>query len=215
MAVKLIWSTDGGDELVAYMARVSNPENQDNTATAPKLIKYLIDHKHWSPFAMVNACVEIETTRDISRQVLRHSSLNFQEFSQRYAEVSEDAFELRSARLQDKKNRQNSIEVEPGNDELAKDWEAAQQSVLVHCDGVYREFLAKGIAKEQARAVLPEGLTKTRMYVNGTLRSWIHYWDVRCDEATQKEHRLLAEQTREVILLKYPLISEALGVRGG
>lgn len=197
---KLIWSTPEGEELVAYMARVSNPENQDNRATASKLIKYLVNHKHWSPLDMVDMCVEIETTRDIARQVLRHRSFYFQEFSQRYAEVSQ--FETSEARLQDTKNRQNSLETD---DSMLKSWWEYQQSKIIsECYSVYSQALERGIAKEVARKVLPEGLTMSRMYMKGTLRNWLHYIDVRTDPSTQKEHREVAEQCKKLLLQCYP-----------
>jgi len=182
------------------MARVSNPENQDNKATASKLIKYLVNHKHWSPLDMVDMCVEIETTRDIARQVLRHRSFYFQEFSQRYAEVSQ--FETSDARLQDTKNRQNSLETD---DSMLKSWWEYQQSKIIsECYSVYSQALERGIAKEVARKVLPEGLTMSRMYMKGTLRNWLHYIDVRTDPSTQKEHRELAEQCKTILLQCYP-----------
>lgn len=182
------------------MARVSNPENQDNKATASKLIKYLVNNKHWSPLDMVDMCIEIETTRDIARQVLRHRSFYFQEFSQRYAEVSE--FETSEARLQDTKNRQNSLET---TDVLLKDWWNYQQSRLIaECYTTYSQALERGVAKEVARKVLPEGLTMSRMYMKGTLRNWLHYIDVRTDPSTQKEHRELAEQCKVILLQCYP-----------
>lgn len=199
-STKLIWSTPDGEDLVAYMARVSNPENQDNKATASKLIKYLVNNKHWSPLDMVDMCIEIETTRDIARQVLRHRSFYFQEFSQRYAEVSE--FETSEARLQDTKNRQNSLET---TDVLLKDWWNYQQSRLIaECYTTYSQALERGVAKEVARKVLPEGLTMSRMYMKGTLRNWLHYIDVRTDPSTQKEHRELAEQCKAILLQCYP-----------
>lgn len=207
MSVKLVWATPQGEELVAYMARVSNPDNQDNPETAPKLLKYLISNKHWSPFEMVNMCVEIETTRDIARQILRHRSFSFQEFSQRYAEVDSIA-EFSEVRLQDVKNRQNSIETD--DDYLKNWWAAAQLRVIEDAEWVYKQALKKGVAKEVARKVLPEGLTPSRMYMNGTLRSWLHYVDIRCDEATQKEHRLIADQCKELLVAQYPSLSEML-----
>jgi len=201
MSVKLMWATPSGDELIAYMARVSNPENQDNTETAPKLIKYLMKNNHWSPFEMVNMCVQINTTRDIARQILRHRSFSFQEFSQRYAEV--DAVNLYSkARLQDIANRQNSIETK--DEMLQQWWQSMQQRVADDAEWVYRTALTKGIAKEVARKVLPEGLTPTRMYMNGTLRSWLHYVEIRCDKATQKEHRDIADQCKELLVTQFP-----------
>jgi thymidylate synthase (FAD) len=198
--VKLIWATPDGENLIAYMARVSNPENQDNKDTAPKLLKYLIDNKHWSPFEMVNVCMEIETTRDIARQMLRHRSFSFQEFSQRYAIASEAEFS--KPRLQDWKNRQNSIEVE--DKELYRYWWSLQQVVLSTSLDAYHQALDNGIAKEVARKVLPEGIMLSRLYMNGTLRSWLHYLDVRCDKATQKEHRDVADKCKVVIESLFP-----------
>ena len=198
--VKLIWATPDGENLIAYMARVSNPENQDNKDTAPKLLKYLIDNKHWSPFEMVNVCMEIETTRDIARQMLRHRSFSFQEFSQRYAIASESEFS--QPRLQDWKNRQNSIEVE--DRELYRYWWSLQQVVLSTSLDAYHQALDNGIAKEVARKVLPEGIMLSRLYMNGTLRSWLHYLDVRCDKATQKEHRDVADKCKVVIESLFP-----------
>jgi len=198
--VKLIWTTPDGENLIAYMARVSNPKNQDNKDTAPKLLKYLIDNKHWSPFEMVNVCMEIETTRDIARQMLRHRSFSFQEFSQRYAIASEAEFS--KPRLQDWKNRQNSIEVE--DKELYRYWWSLQQVVLSTSLDAYHQALDNGIAKEVARKVLPEGIMLSRLYMNGTLRSWLHYLDVRCDKATQKEHRDVADKCKVVIESLFP-----------
>jgi thymidylate synthase (FAD) len=193
-------------DLVAYCARVSNPSNQSNTETSDKLINYLIKWKHWSPFEMINVCLEIETTRDIARQILRHRSFTFQEFSQRYADpVKELEFETREARLQDTKNRQNSIETE--DDVLQDMWTSMQEKVIAEATMAYKWALTKGIAKEVARAVLPEGLTTSRMYVNGTLRSWIHYIDIRSDKATQKEHRIIALECAKVISEIFPLIN--------
>jgi thymidylate synthase (FAD) len=190
MTVKLIWATPRGEELIAYMARVSNPTNQDNPETAPKLLKYLMKNKHWSPFEMVNVCMEIKCTRDIARQILRHRSFSFQEFSQRYAEALD--WEYGEVRLQDEKNRQNSLPTQ--DRELERWWHDQQASLSAQARGVYGAALNQGIAKEVARKVLPEGLTMSTMYMNGTLRSWMHYVDIRCDEATQKEHRVVAEQ---------------------
>jgi len=198
--VSLVWVTPEAEALVARMARVSNPANQNNPASAPKLLKYLIDNKHWSPFEMVNMCVEITTTRDIARQILRHRSFSFQEFSQRYA-VAEH-FTMSEARLQDVKNRQNSLETEDRY--LAYWWEGAQRRVLQEAQFMYESALAKGIAKETARKLLPEGMTESRMYMNGTLRSWMHYVDIRCDRATQKEHREVAEQVRGIMIEQFP-----------
>ena len=198
--VRTVWATPEGEDLIAYMARVSAPANQDNKETAPKLIKYLIKHKHWSPLEMVNICMEIETTRDIARQILRHRSFSFQEFSQRYAEV--DTFQISQARLQDEKNRQNSLETEDLG--LMYWWEGAQNRVLADAKFMYESALKKGIAKEVARKLLPEGLTMSRMYMNGTLRSWLHYIDIRCDAATQKEHREVAELCKVEIIKHFP-----------
>lgn len=189
------------------MARVSNPKNENNTETAPRLIRYLIDHKHWSPFEMVNACVYIEVPRDIGRQLLRHRSFSFQEFSGRYAAYG-DLYAEREGRLQDTRNRQNSLALEDKFKERA--WRLLVQSVRTVCLEAYRAALDMGIAKEVARALLPEGLIPSRMYVNGTLRSWIHYFQVRCDPATQKEHREMAEALRELVLGQYPMIKEAI-----
>ncbi|HEY9704503.1 MAG TPA: FAD-dependent thymidylate synthase, partial [Allocoleopsis sp.] len=173
------------EELIAYAARVSNPSNQNNLETAPKLLKYLVKHQHWSPFEMVHVLIEINTTRDIGRQILRHRSFSFQEFSQRYAKASDLGFELREARLQDTKNRQNSIEI--NNAAMQASWEHMQNKVLDISTQVYQWALDQGVAKEQARAVLPEGLTRSRMYMSGTLRSWIHYILLRAGPETQKE----------------------------
>lgn len=193
-------------DLVAFCARVSNPTNQSNTKTNEKLLKYLIKHKHWSPFEMVSACLEIDTTRDIARQILRHRSFSFQEFSQRYANPEDmgDMFELREARLQDEKNRQNSIETD--NADLKVDWLYQQAKVIQQAKEAYAWALDNGIAKEQARAVLPEGLTRSRMYVNGTLRSWIHYIELRAANGTQKEHIEIAKACAKVISDIFPLI---------
>jgi len=180
------------DQFIAYAARVSNPSNQMNTETSEKLLKYCIRNSHWSVFEMVNVVMEIETTRDIARQILRHRSFSFQEFSQRYADPTKDlGFVTRDARLQDNKNRQNSIDVDDMN--LQNDWYRAQKRVLFAVEREYKWAIENGIAKEQARAVLPEGLTVSRMYMNGTLRSWIHYCELRMTLGTQKEHRIVAE----------------------
>jgi thymidylate synthase (FAD) len=203
--VKVVWATPNAEEAVAYCARVSNPENQNAQETAPKLLKYLIKHKHWSPFEMANVCMEIETTRDIARQILRHRSFSFQEFSQRYAAVQ--GFELSEVRLQDMRNRQNSIEV--GDSDLHSWWFKAQQRIRDDAELVYNMALAKGVAKEQARKLLPEGLTMSKMYMNGTLRSWLHYVDIRCDKATQKEHREVAEKCRDELTKLFPNVMEA------
>ncbi len=204
--VKLIWATPNGEDLVAYMARVSNPTNQDNKTTAPKLLSYLVRNKHWSPFEMVGACVEIETTRDIARQILRHRSFSFQEFSQRYAEVN--MFDTREARLQDAKNRQNSIPVQ--DRELEEMWQERQKSIIRQTTEAYQWALSNGIAKEQARAVLPEGNTMSRMYMTGNLRSWLHYIQVRTDPSTQLEHRIVAEQCKQALIKDFPNILSVL-----
>lgn len=194
---------------IAYCARVSNPANQSNTETNERLLKYLIRNQHWSPFEMVSVCLEIVTTRDICRQILRHRSFSFQEFSQRYA-VASLGFETREARLQDDKNRQNSIETE--NEELAIEWEEKQQQLAEHSKQTYEWALEKGIAKEQARAVLPEGMTVSRMYMNGTLRSWIHYIKLRCANGTQKEHREVALECANVISSIFPMIMDFISL---
>ena len=191
-------------EFIAYCARVSNPANQSNTLTAPKLLKYLAKHKHWSPFEMANLVIEIETTRDIARQILRHR-FSFQEFSQRYAEV-ESAPMFREARLQDKANRQSSIEVDDAS--LQMEWSEHQRVIYDEAWETYQWALDKGIAKEVARAVLPEGLTMSRMYVNGTIRSWIHYCSVRMDASTQKEHREIAEACWAIVVDAVPALKE-------
>ena len=194
-------------DLIAFCARVSNPGNQQNTDTSDKLIKYLVKHKHWSPFEMANATLEIETTRDIARQILRHRSFTFQEFSQRYADPTKElSFITRDARLQDQKNRQNSIDTD---DEVLQDmWTKMQDKVLDEAVAAYRWAVTKGIAKEVARAVLPEGLTMSRMYVNGTIRSWLHYIDIRSDVATQKEHREIAMECAKAIAEIFPMVTE-------
>ena len=207
------------EQLVAYAARVSNPQNQNNTKTAPKLLKYLIREGHWSPFEIVHITMEIVTTRDIARQILRHRSFSFQEFSQRYAEVQED-FEVREARLQDPKNRQNSIELDTedfgkgGNqtpeERLYEDWWMRQRSVINEAKKQYKWALEQGIAKEQARAVLPEGNTISTLYMAGSLRSWIHYCELRRGHGTQKEHMVVADQCWEIIKGHFPAIAEAI-----
>ena len=199
---------DDAQELIAYCARVSNPANQFNTETSEKLIRYLIKHQHWSPLEMVSACCEITTTRDIARQILRHRSFSFQEFSQRYADPTaelDEAFVLREARLQDTKNRQNSIETD--DTMLAIEWERAQKLVLHVVKQEYSWALKNGIAKEQARAVLPEGLTISRMYMNGTLRSWIHFIQLRAGNGTQKEHQQIAVACAKAITAIFPMAS--------
>lgn len=203
--VNLVWSTPDGENLIAYMARVSNPTNQNNKETSHKLIKYLINNKHWSPFEMVNVCMEIETTRDIARQMLRHRSFSFQEFSQRYAEVY-DVGEISQVRLQDKTNRQNSIETD--DEYLTNWWRYAQVGVADLAEKWYNDALAKGIAKEVARKILPEGITSSKLYMNGTLRSWIHYCSIRCSESTQKEHREVANKCKDVIIQTFPSIKD-------
>jgi thymidylate synthase (FAD) len=197
--VNLVWVTPDAERLIAYMARVSNPANQDNP-NSEKLLQYLIREKHWSPFEMVNVCMEIETTRDIARQILRHRSFSFQEFSQRYAVANDYA--LSEARLQDDKNRQNSLPTE--DRELQRWWDEMQRTLIAQVRGVYGAALNNGIAKEVARKLLPEGLTMSRMYMNGTLRSWMHYVDIRCDAATQKEHRYVADKCKAVLAKEFP-----------
>lgn len=194
------------NELVAYAARVSNPNNQNNTNTAAKLLKYLAKNQHWSPFEMVSLTIGIETTRDISRQILRHRSFSFQEFSQRYAAATK--FERREARLQDKKNRQNSIEN--SDEELETEWRSKQSYIIRLAKEYYQWALESGVAKEQARAILPEGNTKTTLYMAGTLRSWIHYCLLRSDPATQKEHREIAEQCWSIVEQHFPDVVLAL-----
>jgi len=195
------------EEFIAYTARVSNPSNQHNTLTASKLLKYLIEHNHWSPFEMVSVTMEINTTRDISHQIIRHRSFTFQEFSQRYADPTKDmSFVTREARLQDAKNRQNSIETD--DEGLTDVWEKKQKSLTNLAGIYYKEAIELGIAKEQCRAILPEGLTTTRLYMSGTLRSWIHYIDVRATEGTQKEHREVALSAQKGILDHFPSLTE-------
>jgi len=195
---------DNAQELVAFCARVSNPSNQLNTETSEKLIKYLIKNAHWSPLEMVSACLEIETTRDIARQILRHRSFSFQEFSQRYANPVKDLeFVTREARLQDLKNRQNSIEND--DEEISNKWIEKQENLINEARETYNWAIENGIAKEQARAVLPEGNTVSRMYMNGTLRSWIHYIELRSGNGTQKEHMEIAVACAEVITKIFPM----------
>lgn len=194
-------------DLIAYCARVSNPSNQMNKETSEKLIKYLVNNKHWSPLEMVSVCMEIETTRDIARQILRHRSFSFQEFSQRYADPTKDlTFVTREARLQDAKNRQNSVETD--DQELKETWEWHQKQVIDAATSAYKWAIRNNIAKEQARAVLPEGNTMSRMYMNGTLRSWVHYIELRSENGTQKEHIEVAKACAEVISRVYPLIKD-------
>jgi thymidylate synthase (FAD) len=199
-------------DLIAYCARVSNPDNQNNKETSEKLVKYLMKHKHWSPLEMVSACMEIETTRDIARQLLRHRSFSFQEFSQRYADPTQDlSFVHREARLQDPKNRQNSIELDwedDANDGLRIEWNRRQQAVIDAATDAYNWAVSNGIAKEQARAVLPEGNTVSRLYVNGTLRSWVHYIELRGANGTQKEHMQVAWAVADAIANIFPLAAE-------
>ena len=196
------------EELVAYAARVSNPSNQNNSKTAGKLVRYLIRENHWSPLEMVHLTLEITTTRDISRQIIRHRSFSFQEFSQRYAKS--ESFEVREARLQDLKNRQNSVALTEDNAELSQQWRDKQSELLLQSKEVYNWALDNGIAKEQARAVLPEGNTETTLYMAGTLRSWIHYCDLRMGNGTQKEHMDVAKQCWEIIGVHFPDVIKAL-----
>lgn len=218
MKARLVGYTQPSDEfksdmkdvqdLVAYAARVSNPSNQMNTETSKRLLNYLIKHAHWSPFEMASATIEVETTRDIARQLLRHRSFSFQEFSQRYADPNDldETFEVREARLQDQKNRQNSIECE--NDYIKERWEEEQLKVIQQAKTAYNWAIDNGIAKEQARAVLPEGNTKSRLYVNGTIRSWIHYVELRSGHGTQKEHIELAREIGCAIHAIFPMIED-------
>ncbi len=195
---------DDAQELIAYCARVSNPSNQFNTETSEKLIRYLVKHAHWSPLEMVSACVEISTTRDIARQILRHRSFSFQEFSQRYADPTKDlSFVLRDARLQDPKNRQNSVETD--NTELQHEWKIKQMNVIAATREAYKWAIDNGIAKEQARAVLPEGLIESKLYMNGTLRSWVHFIELRSGNGTQKEHQLVALACAKAIAAIFPM----------
>lgn len=199
---------EDAQDLIAYCARVSNPSNQFNTETSEKLINYLVKHAHWSPLEMVSACMEIETTRDIARQILRHRSFSFQEFSQRYADPTKDlSFVVREARKQDTKNRQNSIELEDSlhDANLAEQWKWMQEDVIRSATKAYEWAMSAGIAKEQARAVLPEGLTVSRMYMNGTLRSWIHFIQLRSANGTQKEHMMIARECAKVISEIFPM----------
>jgi len=202
-------------EQVAFAARVSNPSNQNNSETAEKLVRYLIKHQHWSPLEMVSVCLEIDTTRDIARQILRHRSFSFQEFSQRYADASQLGFETRECRLQDTKNRQNSIALDVKDDEqrrVAYQWEQFQKNMQTMCQSTYQWALDHGIAKEQARSVLPEGMTKSRMYMNGTLRSWVHYIQLRSANGTQKEHQEIALACADAIEPIFPMIKEFVNV---
>ena len=215
MRVKLIGMTTpsndhkSAEELIVFMARVSNPNNQDNTQGNDKLIRYLIKNQHWSPFEMVSLVMEINTTRDIARQILRHRSFSFQEFSQRYADPTKDlSFEFREARLQDTKNRQNSIETD--DDYIKERWEEQQASVIFKSKQAYEWAIDNGIAKEQARAVLPEGITQSRLYMNGTLRSWIHYCQLRMENGTQKEHAEIANECWGIIAEQFPNVALAI-----
>lgn len=204
----LIEGLDSADKFIAYAARVSNPSNQMNTGTSEKLLKYCIKNKHFSIFEMVNVVMEIDTTRDIARQILRHRSFSFQEFSQRYADPTKDlGFVTREARLQDFKNRQNSIEVEDDL-ELKSEWNKRQLSLIEKTSDVYDWAIRNGIAKEQARVVLPEGLTRSKMYMNGTLRSWFHYCELRMENGTQKEHRLVAESAWNELSVYFKFLTE-------
>lgn len=199
------------NELVAWAARVSNPSNQNNTATAPKLVQYLIKNKHWSPLEMIHVSMEIKTTRDIARQILRHRSFSFQEFSQRYADPTKDlGFVIREARLQDAKNRQASVELGPEENRLAEEWNMMQQYTIDAATEAYEWAIRNGIAKEQARSVLPEGNTESVMIMSGSLRSWVHYCELRMDKATQKEHRIVAEQCWDIISHHFPDVKKAL-----
>jgi len=215
MSVKLIGVTapfaghNSAEDMIVYMARVSNPTNQSMTRGDEKLIRYLIKNQHWSPFEMVNVVMEINTTRDIARQILRHRSFAFQEFSQRYADPTKDlGFALREARLQDTKNRQNSIEID--DRELEAEWKIKQVNLIAEAKSAYDWAIENGIAKEQARAVLPEGNTQSRMYMNGTLRSWIHYCELRRSNGTQKEHMEIADECWKIIAEKFPQVAAAL-----
>ena len=218
MEVRLISHSQTGEnlhvgediqELIAYSARVSNPSNQNNSETSERLLAYLIKHKHWSPFEMASACLEIETTRDIARQILRHRSFSFQEFSQRYADPTGDLdFTMKEARLQDTKNRQNSIEVEDGT--LKFEWLQQQAEVCNTAKKAYAWAIEKGIAKEQARSVLPEGITNSRLYMNGTIRSWMHFVDIRSGVETQKEHREVARACADALEPIFPMIKKMI-----
>jgi thymidylate synthase (FAD) len=203
----LVEGVDSADQFIAYTARVSNPSNQMNNETSEKLLKYCIRNSHWSVFEMVNVVMEIETTRDIARQILRHRSFSFQEFSQRYADPTKDlGFVTREARLQDTKNRQNSVEID--DTILQNEWYRSQQRVLFAVEREYKWAIDNGIAKEQARAVLPEGLTVSRMYMNGTLRSWIHFCELRMGNGTQKEHREVAKSAWNQLIVLFKFLTE-------
>jgi len=194
-------------EFIAFVARVSNPENQDNHGTAERLLGYMSRNNHWSPFEMAHMVMYIETTRDIARQILRHRSFSFQEFSQRYSKVA-DTYQVREARLQDTKNRQGSLEND--DEALGNWWTRKQRDVAAFASSIYNQALELGVAKEVARAVLPEGMTPSRMYMAGSVRSWIHYVQLRCEPGTQKEHREIAEKCRDVLLATYPVLLEVL-----
>ena len=208
MNVQLVWATPNAEEMITRMARVSAPKNQDNMDTAPRLLKYLIKHKHWSPFETVSITMEIVTTRDIGRQILRHRSFSFQEFSQRYADPTSafGEFIVRDARLQDTKNRQNSLATD--DPELDRWWQAQQGFVSTHINMIYNKAIELGIAKEQARAILPEGITTSRLYMQGTLRSWLHYIELRSGPETQKEHRLVAQACAAALESIFPMVAE-------
>jgi thymidylate synthase (FAD) len=214
MTVRLINYSNGGpgdgrscQDFISYCARVSNPSNQNKFDTSEGLIRYLLKHKHWSPFEMVSVCLEVETTRDIARQLLRHRSFSFQEFSQRYANVTDNLnFEIREARLQDEKNRQNSLQTD--DDMLKRSWEVKQAQVCHEAKLAYKWAIENGIAKEQARSVLPEGNTQSRLYVNGTMRSWIHYIELRTTPGTQMEHMEIAREAAQAIEPIFPMINE-------
>lgn len=208
MKASLLWITPNAFNVVAQCARVSNPANETNWKTAPRLLRYLVEHGHWSPLEMSNACVYLECPRDISRQILRHRSFSFQEFSGRYAEVP-TLNDNREVRLQDNTNRQNSLSTE--DNELRAWWDREVKVLADRALGAYKQALGRGVAKEVARSLLPEGLTPSRLYMNGTLRSWVHYWNVRCTPETQKEHREVAELTRTAVLDAIPELREILG----
>lgn len=214
MSVKLIsisepidGNMETAEQLISYCARVSNPSNQSNFETSSKLLKYCIDNKHWSIFEMVNVVMEINTTRDIARQILRHRSFTFQEFSQRYADPTQLGFSIREARLQDSKNRQNSIETK--NEDLQKTWVIKQEQLIHEITMAYKWAIENGIAKEQARAILPEGITNSRLYMNGTLRSWITYCQLRMDNGTQKEHREIASECWDILCARFNFLRDA------
>jgi thymidylate synthase (FAD) len=205
MSGKLTWITPHAEDLIVYIARVSNPQSQTEGKNKDKLIKYLIDHRHWSPFEMVSACIEINTTRDIARQMLRHRSFSFQEFSQRYQTIDKlSGIQIREARLQDQTNRQNSIETE--DQSLHDNWRQRQLSVFERAETAYKWAIEQGLAKEVARAVLPEGLTHSRLYMAGTIRSWLHYCQTRYGSDTQKEHREIAQEINNLLSNELPFV---------